>query len=301
MPVKTDFDPVAYLKDRGFSAHQEISPTSGYSGTFTPEVVFGHWTASAPGSDASKSVVRDHHYASCTNRSGHTAFGGYRVRQGHGGEGRTQPMGEARSGQMSAKRWQDWMNSSQGDNTTSQPNQFGMSFAIDCTIDENISGWCLDSWLAVGAMWLAQSSLPIGYAMCHSVSTNRKVDVDSLIVDGNRWGPNEIMGRLDYWVSKFRGAPAPQPAEEIKMYAAASYPKGDGYAIVKPDGGVYNFNSPFYGSAAGHIVAGETAVDMAWNPDGKGYWVLSSAVESIRSGALVTTVVFRMSSSLESV
>ena len=185
-------------------------------------------------------------------------------------------MGEARSGQMSAKRWQDWMNSSQGDNTTSQPNQFGMSFAIDCTIDENISGWCLDSWLAVGAMWLAQSSLPIGYAMCHSVSTNRKVDVDSLIVDGNRWGPNEIMGRLDYWVSKFRGAPVPQPAEEIKMYAAASYPKGDGYAIVKPDGGVYNFNSPFYGSAAGHIVAGETAVDMAWNPDGKGYWVLSS-------------------------
>lgn len=280
MPIKTNFDPVAYLQGKGFSAHQEISSTSGYDGTFTPEVIFGHWTASAPGSDSSKSAVRDHHYASCTNRSGHTAFGGYKVRQGHGGEGRTQPMGESRSGQMNASRWQSWINSSQGDNTSSQPNQFGMSFCIDCTVDENVSAYCVDAWLAVGAMWLAQSGLNTGYAMCHSVSTDRKIDINYLIVDGSRWGPTEILNRLEYWRNKFTAPPTPippqPPPEEIKMYAAASYPKGDGYAIVKPDGGVYNFNSPFYGSAHGYILPDDKAVDMAWHPDGNGYWVLSA-------------------------
>jgi hypothetical protein len=275
MAVKTDFDPVAYMKSKGFSAHQEISATSGYTGTFTPEVIFGHWTASYPGSDTSKAAVRDHHYASCTNRSGHTAFGGYKVRQGHGGEGRTQPMDEARRGQMNASRWQSWINSGQGDNTSSQPNQYGMSFCIDCTVDENVSLRCVDAWLASGAMWLAQSGLSTGYAMCHSVSTSRKIDIDYLIVDGSRWGPTEILNRLEYWRKQFTGG-APPSTEEIKMYAAAAHPVGDGYAIVKPDGGVYNFNSPYYGSAAGHIVAGEKAVDMAWHPDGKGYWVLSS-------------------------
>lgn len=282
MAININFDPVAYLKGKGFSAHQEVGPTSGYSGSFTPEVIFGHWTASAPGSDTSKSAVRDHHYHSCTNRSGHTAFGGYKVRQGHGGEGRTQPMGEARSGQMNASRWDYWEKSGAADNTSSQPNQYGMSFCIDCTVDENVSLYCVDAWLAVGAMWLAQSALHVGYAMCHSVSTNRKIDIDYLIVDGSRWGPAEILSRLDYWIKKFTGTapptpvPPPTPEEEIKMYAAAAHPKQDGYAIVKPDGGVYNFNSPFYGSAAGHILSGDKAVDLAWHPDGKGYWVLSA-------------------------
>jgi hypothetical protein len=275
--IVTNFDPVAYLKQRGFSAHQEVSPTSGYSGTFTPEVVFGHWTASAPGSDNSSLVVRQHHYASCTNRSGHTAFGGYKVRQGHGGEGRTQPMDECRRGQMTASRWKSWMDSKQADNTASQPNLYGMSFCLDCTVDESVSRKAVDAWLAVGAMWLVKSNLNIGYAMCHSVSTDRKIDINYLIVDSVRWGPTEILGRLEYWIGQFRGSPVPPSQGSVKMYAVANHPTSSGYAIVKPDGGVFNFQSPFYGSAAGHIMAGETATDLCWTSDGKGYWVISSA------------------------
>ena len=45
-------------------------------------------------------------------------------------------MGEARNGQMNASRWDYWEKSGAGDNTSSQPNQYGMSFCIDCTVDE---------------------------------------------------------------------------------------------------------------------------------------------------------------------
>ena len=278
--INLNIDPVAFMQSKGFSAHQEISPTSGFSGTFTPEAVFGHWTASAKGSDTARPVIRNHHYHSCTNRAAHTAFGGYKKRQGHGGWGRTAPITEARQGKMTPQRWQYWSDSKAKDDTSSQPNQYGMSFCIDCTIDESISQRQVDAWLAVGAMWLTQSQMSVNYAMHHAVSTDRKIDIVRLIVEGVRWDHYRIYDRLDYWVDQFVGttsapAPVPQP-KKVKMYAVSQHPTSDGYAIVKPDGGVYNFNSPFYGSAAGHIVAGEWATDMAWHPDGKGYWVLSS-------------------------
>ena len=275
--IRTDFDPVAYLQSKGYSANQETSPTHGFSGEFTPEVWFGHWTASAKGSDTSSSAVRNRHYQSCTNRSGHTRMGGYRVRQAHGGYGRAAPMDITRSGRMNASIAQHWINSRAGDDS-SLSNRYGMSSCIDCTIDENVSQKAVDAWLANGAMWLAQSGLHSGYAMLHSISTDRKIDVNYLIVEGVRRNVDWMYLRLQQLIDQFKNvAPAPAPeAPRIKMYAVAQHPTSDGYAIVKPDGGVYNFKSPFYGSAAGSIVDGEQATDMAWTPSGKGYWVLSS-------------------------
>ena len=276
--IPTSFDPVAYMQSKGFSANQEVPPDDGYTSTFTPQCAFGHWTASAPGSDTSGSAVRDNHYHSCTNRSGHTRFGGYKVRQAHGGEGRTGPMNEARNGQMSAGRWQYWNDNGSGDNTSSQPNQYGMSAAIDCTIDESIHQKQVDAWLATMAMWLTKGGMGPNFAMFHSVSTDRKIDIVYLIVEGVRWDMHRLFDRLKYWCDQFSGTKPPTPPQpkQVHMYAVAQHPTSDGYAIVKPDGGVYNFKSPFYGSAVNHIVPGEWATDMAWHPDGKGYWVLSS-------------------------
>ena len=284
--INTGFDPVAFMQSKGFSANQETSPTYGFSGTFTPEIVFGHWCASAPGSDTSSSAVRNHHYHSCTNRAGHTRFGGYRKRQAHGGWGRTTPITEARRGQMNAAAWDRWCRSPMADNTKSQPNQYGMSAAIDCTIDESISQHCVDAWLATMAMWLTQSGMHAGYAMHHAVSTDRKIDVVYLVVEGKRWGLPQIYDRLAYWVAQFSAPPPPVPPtpptqENLKMYAQAQWPgapaKPDAYAIVKPDGGVYTFGgAPFYGSAAGHILPGQKATDLCWTPTGKGYWLISS-------------------------
>lgn len=283
MRIPTNFDPVAFLRSKGFSAHQETSPTYGYSGTFTPEVVFGHWTASSPGSDTAASVVRNRHYASCTNRAAHTAFGGYRARQGHGGTGRVQPMSLARGGQMTAVECRKWMASRARDDTSSMPNTYGMSFCIDCTLNENITQAQYDAWLAVGAMWLYNAGMTPYYSMFHSTSTDRKIDVDSLVVAGKRLTPDDFYSRLQYWINQFKGVtpptptpPTPQPQGIQKMYAVANHPKTDGYAICKPDGGVYNFDTTFYGAANAYIMAGERATDMCWHPSGEGYWVVSS-------------------------
>lgn len=280
MTIRTNFDPVAYLQSKGFSANQETSPTYGFSGTFTPEVWFGHWSASAPGTDTSSYAVRNRHYHSCTNRSGHTRFGGYRVRQAHGGYGRVAPMDITRNGRMNSQVAEVWIKSRAGDDSA-LPNRYGMSSCIDCTIDENVSTKAVDAWLATGAMWLAQSGLHSGYAMLHSVSTDRKIDVNYLIVDGVRWSVDRMFTRLQQLIDDFNyikpPTPVPPVTPKVKMYAVSQMPGSDGYAIVKPDGGVYNFASPFFGSAHGHIMVGEVATDLDWTTTGKGYWVISSA------------------------
>jgi hypothetical protein len=105
--------------------------------------------------------------------------------------------------------------------------------------------------------------------------------VDSLIVEGIRLNPDHFYQRLQYWIDQFKGVkptPAPTPTPlKVKMYAVSQMPTGRGYAIVKPDGGVYNFDSPFFGSAHGHIISGETATDMDWTTTGKGYWIISNS------------------------
>ncbi|MGP8058895.1 MAG: hypothetical protein ACLP9C_04590 [Acidimicrobiales bacterium] len=49
----------------------------------------------------------------------------------------------------------------------------------------------------------------------------------------------------------------------------------NGYYEVGSDGGVFNFNVPFYGSEGGQHL-NEPVVDMAVTPDGGGYWLVAS-------------------------
>jgi len=53
---------------------------------------------------------------------------------------------------------------------------------------------------------------------------------------------------------------------------------GSGYLLAGADGGVFTFGAlPFWGSAAGTIAAGSSAVGMAETPDAGGYWIATSA------------------------
>jgi peptidoglycan/xylan/chitin deacetylase (PgdA/CDA1 family) len=49
-----------------------------------------------------------------------------------------------------------------------------------------------------------------------------------------------------------------------------------GYLILTSNGGVHEFNTPWYGSANGALPAGVTAVALAADPATGGYWILKS-------------------------
>jgi len=51
---------------------------------------------------------------------------------------------------------------------------------------------------------------------------------------------------------------------------------GNGYQVLTSNGGVHNFGAPWYGSPAGSLGSGRTAVALAVDPDTGGYWVLRS-------------------------
>jgi hypothetical protein len=277
--INVDFDVAAVLRDIGFNARQVVPPTHGYTGWYEPEVTFGHWTASAKGSDTAISAVLNRHYAVCVNRVAFIAVGGYKVRQGHGGRGRQAPMAEARGGRMTPARWQHWNDSAAPDDTISEPNRYGLAVCIDCTVNENIRWSQYDAWCAVQGLFLARSGLGAEHAHLHSVSTNRKIDVLYLIVDGVRQGPDDIFNRIEFWVEKIRDGEMHKPPEEdvTKMYPEIQWPSGDGYYQLKPDGGVYTFgDAVFKGSAHGHIAPGHAATHMAVTPTGQGYWILAS-------------------------
>lgn len=48
-----------------------------------------------------------------------------------------------------------------------------------------------------------------------------------------------------------------------------------GYAVVGGDGGVFNYDSTFYGSLGG-IALGSPIIDGTWTPSGAGYWLLGA-------------------------
>jgi peptidoglycan/xylan/chitin deacetylase (PgdA/CDA1 family) len=52
---------------------------------------------------------------------------------------------------------------------------------------------------------------------------------------------------------------------------------GTGYQVLTSDGGVHNFGAPWYGSAAGTLGPGVTAVGLATDPATGGYWIVMSS------------------------
>ena len=55
----------------------------------------------------------------------------------------------------------------------------------------------------------------------------------------------------------------------------AADPDGTGYWFVGPDGGIFAYKAPFWGST-GSIKLTKPIVGMAATPSGKGYWLVAS-------------------------
>lgn len=49
-----------------------------------------------------------------------------------------------------------------------------------------------------------------------------------------------------------------------------------GYLVLTSNGGIHNFNAPWYGSNAGNLPSGVTAIGLAVDPMTGGYWILKS-------------------------
>ena len=59
------------------------------------------------------------------------------------------------------------------------------------------------------------------------------------------------------------------------MTAIAGTPRG-GYLVLTSNGAVYNFGAPWYGSDAGKLPAGVTAIALAVDSVTGGSWILKS-------------------------
>jgi pimeloyl-ACP methyl ester carboxylesterase len=68
----------------------------------------------------------------------------------------------------------------------------------------------------------------------------------------------------------FAGAVAPS-SSDASAGAITPLPAAQGYWTVAADGGVFAFQSPYYGSMGGHPLAAPV-VGMASGPEGRGYW-----------------------------
>jgi pimeloyl-ACP methyl ester carboxylesterase len=69
----------------------------------------------------------------------------------------------------------------------------------------------------------------------------------------------------------FAGAATPSSASDAVAGGLTPLPAAQGYWTTAADGGVFAFQSPFYGSMGGQPLAAPV-VGMAPGPDGRGYW-----------------------------
>jgi peptidoglycan/xylan/chitin deacetylase (PgdA/CDA1 family) len=141
-------------------------------------------------------------------------------------------------------------------------------------------------------------------ATTESLAQQRRMKFWTWSVDTEDWKANGSSS--SYWVNRIislaeQGAsqqhpvvlmhnqPAGNPATVlalptiINFYRAKGYAfvdllgrTGLGYDVLTSNGGVHNYGAPWYGSAAGTLPAGVTAVGLAPDPVTGGYWLLTS-------------------------
>ena len=96
-------------------------------------------------------------------------------------------------------------------------------------------------------------------------------------------------GGLQHPVILMHNAPSGDPATVKALPTIISYFRshgytfvnllgntGTGYQLLTSNGGVHNFGAPWWGSAAGTLPTGVTAVALATDPVTGGYWILKS-------------------------
>lgn len=232
--------PAVLLDLLGVPWVQVTDPGYGYDGSFTPRCAFGHWCASAAGSDTSEDVLWGRHYHACVSREGIVKLGGVDVRQGHGGEGRTQAMRLAVTGAMTLDLLRDWQASAQADDTSSGPNQYGYGVALDnngtgeLVPPDQWRAWCA----AMAAFAVLAGGTSVGSVIDHSASTARKVDLStSPAIDVSRWWAD---------VATCIALLVEGPAAMNTALRIGSTPTGRGYFILAADGGVFTYGDAVY-------------------------------------------------------
>ena len=267
-PRANALDPTALLRAHGFAVNQVTDPFYGYSGTFDPGGVFGHWTAGNGGQNVW--VLEERHYHSLATRDGVAQLGGYMVRQGHGGSGRQQPCNIALNGQMTKDTMLAWQANGSGDDTDSLPNSRFMSVCLD---DPGTTGTPSpaqqDCFGAMVAAFLVVLGKNLGHYIDHAASTNRKVDL-------GRYTPVGY-SILERWYGTMTGDSGMPGAVDC-----AIHPNGRGAAMAYSDGRVITRDAPHFGDLLVEappktgfrpepIVPFEPVVSINWSPSGNGY------------------------------
>lgn len=99
------------------------------------------------------------------------------------------------------------------------------------------------------------------------------------VPENSHWDPGAIN------ISTLFPAPLPPPPPSFTVPASyhtevANVPftvprSQGGYIVVGGDGGVFTYDTPFYGSLGG-VALGSPVVAAAWTPSGAGYWLLGA-------------------------
>ena len=269
-------DPRPGLALLGVETYQVVAPNDGYDGTYTPEAVYLHWTASAAGSDVSDHVVAINDYHACINRKGICKLGGWQVKQAHGGSGRTQPIDLARTGGMTVDTLVAWQNNPAGDNTDSMPNRYGLAVAIDNNgVGEPVPSAQWHAFTATAAVLLdCIGRTGPDWLIDHAASTNRKIDLaTSPALPPARWYA-DIATQL----AILQGGP-PAMADILRRIAIPR--TGHGMYGVSRDGGLFTLNEKgrndavYYGSLfePGVRKSDAPVADLELTGDGRGYWI----------------------------
>ena len=103
------------------------------------------------------------------------------------------------------------------------------------------------------------------------------------VPENDHWDPGAIAISSLFDVNP--PAPVPVPPAGFKVPASyytevaqvpltASRSQG-GYIVIGGDGGVFTYDTPFYGSLGGTTLS-SPIIDAAWSPTGLGYWLMSA-------------------------
>lgn len=264
--TRAAYDPTQLLQAHGFKVVQVVDPYYGYSGTFNPGGVFGHWTAGNGGQNTW--VLAERHYHSLACADGVAYLGGYSVRQGHGGSGRTGPLNIALAGNMDLATIEQWQANGSADDTSSMPNQRFLSVSLD---DPGVTGIPSaaqqDVYGAMVAAFLIVLGKHLGHYVDHAASTNRKIDL-------GRYTPGGY-SVLERWYGTMTG-----DTDMPRAVAVAVHPSGKGAAMAYDDGRVITRDAAHYGDLlvnpngsprATPIVPDEPVNSLSWSTSGRGY------------------------------
>lgn len=190
-----------------------------------------------------------------------------------------------------------------GNHTWDHPNMTTLSASAQATEmgqataeQESLIGWAPCSFRPPGGNYNATTL---------SLAQQRAMKVWLWSVDTEDWKANGSSS--SYWVNRIIGlaeseggtqqhplilmhnAPSGDPATVAALPTIISYFRGHGYTFVNlagntglgyqmltSNGGVHNFGAWWYGSAAGTLGSGVSAVAIATDPDTGGYWILKS-------------------------